>query len=157
MCGVRRKRDNRLAMRPGQRCIWGQDRMKTKAIYITQHDMERLRVLIEVYGGNSADILEEKLDRARIVHSKDIPRDVVTMNSVVHIKYVDTGEEHTFTLVLPGEKVETNRVSILAPTGTALLGHREKDVVEWQVPAGKRRMRIMRVIHQPERHGDYNA
>lgn len=131
--------------------------MKTKALYITEQDMEKLRAVIEVYGGDSADILEEKLDRARIVRSKDIPCDVITVHSVVRIKYVDTGEEHTFTLVLPGDKVETNRVSILAPTGIALLGYREKDVVEWQVPAGKRRVQIMKVVYQPERHADYNA
>ncbi len=47
---------------------------------------ERLRVLIEVYGGDSADVLEEELDRARIVLSKDIPGDVITMNSIVRIK-----------------------------------------------------------------------
>jgi len=131
--------------------------MKTKALYVTQQDMERLRAVIEVYGGDSVDVLEEKLDRARIVRSKDIPCDVITVHSVVRIKYVDTGEEHTFTLVLPGDKGETNRVSILAPTGIALLGYREKDVVEWQVPAGKRRVQIMKVVYQPERHADYNA
>lgn len=131
--------------------------MKTKALYVTQQDMERLRAVIEVYGGDSADVLEEKLDRARIVRSKDIPRDVITVNSVVRIKYVDTGEEHTFTLVLPGEKAENNGVSILAPTGIALLGYREEDVVEWQVPAGKRRVQIMKVVYQPERRADYNA
>jgi regulator of nucleoside diphosphate kinase len=131
--------------------------MKTKALYITEQDMQKLRAVIEVYGGDSADILEEKLDRARIVRSKDIPRDVITVHSVVRVKYVDTGEEHTFTLVLPGDKGETNRVSILAPTGIALLGYREKDLVEWQVPAGKRRVQIMKVVYQPERHADYNA
>jgi len=131
--------------------------MKTKALYVTQQDMERLRSVIEVYGGDGADVLEEKLDRARIVRSKDIPRDVITVNSVVRIKYVDTGEEHTFTLLLPGEKSENNGVSILAPTGIALLGYREKDVVEWQVPAGRRRVQIMNVVYQPENPGDHNA
>jgi len=131
--------------------------MKTKALYITEQDMEKLRAVIEVYGGDGADTLEEKLDGARIVRSKDIPRDVITVNSVVRTKCVDTGKEHTFTLVFPGEKVETNGVSILAPTGIALLGYREKDVVEWQVPAGKRRVQIMKVVYQPESPGDHNA
>ena len=98
--------------------------MKTKALYVTQQDMGRLRAVIEVYGGDGADVLEEKLDRARIVRSKDIPRDVITLNSVVRIRYVDTGEEHTFTLVLPGEKAENNGVSIPRSHGIALLGYR---------------------------------
>ena len=131
--------------------------MKTRKICITQHDMERLRALIEVYGGEGADVLEEELDKARIVLPKNIPGDVITMNSVVRIKDVDTGEERTFALVFPGNKVEADTVSILAPAGTALLGYREKDVVEWQVPAGKKRIQVLEVMYQPERMGKYDA
>lgn len=131
--------------------------MKAKEIYITRHDMERLRALIEVYDGNSTDLLEEELDRARIVYPKDIPGDVITMNSVIRMKDIDTGEEHILTLVFPGNKAETDTVSVLAPAGTAILGYREKDIVEWKVPSGKKRVRILEIMHQPERVGKYDA
>ena len=129
--------------------------MKKKQIYITQHDMERLRALMEVYAENT-DLLEEMLDRARIVLPKDIPHNVVTMNSTVHVKDIDTGEERTFTLVFPGSKAGNDAVSILAPAGTALIGSREKDIVERQVPAGRKRMQIIEIIYQPEREGKYD-
>ncbi len=129
--------------------------MKKKQIYITQVDMERLRALMEVYAEN-ADLLEEMLDRARIVLPKDIPHNVVTMNSTVRVKDIDTGEEKTFTLVFPGKKPGNDAVSILAPAGTALIGSREKDIVERQVPAGKKKMEILEIIYQPEREGKYN-
>jgi len=130
--------------------------MKKKQIYITQHDMERLRALMEVYAENT-ELLEEMLDKARIVLPKDIPHNVVTMNSTVRVKDIDTGEERTFTLVFPGNKAGNNAVSILAPAGTALIGSREKDIVERQVPAGKKRMEILEIIYQPEREGKYDV
>ncbi|HOW55239.1 MAG TPA: nucleoside diphosphate kinase regulator [Syntrophorhabdaceae bacterium] len=129
--------------------------MKKKQIYITQHDMERLRALMEVYAENT-ELLEEMLDKARIVLPKDIPHNVVTMNSTVRVKDIDTGEERTFTLVFPGNKAGNDAVSILAPAGTALIGSREKDIVERQVPAGKKRMEILEIIYQPEREGKYD-
>jgi hypothetical protein len=83
--------------------------MKPKEVCITQLDMERLRAHIAVSGGDSADVLEQKLASARIVCSKDVPGDTITMNSVVRIRYVDTGEEHTFALVFPGIGLKPTR------------------------------------------------
>jgi len=134
--------------------------MKTRKIHLTQLDMERLRALIEIYSGGDSlyvERLEEELDRAKIVDSKDIPGDVVTMNSVVRIRDLDTGEEKMFTLVFPGKSGESGKtVSILAPVGTAIIGYREGDVIEWEVPAGKKRIEILEIIYQPERVGNYD-
>lgn len=134
--------------------------MKKREIYITLHDMERLRSLIEVYGGNDTpylDRLEEELDKAVIVDPKNIPGDIVTMNSVVRIKDLDTGEEKTFALVFPGKAAANGKaVSILAPIGTALIGYREGDTIDWQVPAGQKRIKITEIVYQPERLGNYD-
>jgi len=134
--------------------------MKTREIYITEYDMERLRSIIEIYGGNDRSYLEQledELDKARVVDPKNIPDNVVTMNSIVRIKDLDTGEEETFTLVFPGKTNITEKaVSILAPIGTALIGYGEGDIIEWEVPAGTKRFQIMEVIYQPERLGNYD-
>ena len=134
--------------------------MNERTIYITQTDMERLRSLIEIYNGNDAayvERLEEELDRAQIVDQKDIPHDVVTMNSIVRIKDLDAGEEKTFALVFPGKaKVAERSISILAPVGTAIIGYREGDTIEWEVPVGTKRFQIMEIIYQPERVGNYD-
>lgn len=133
--------------------------MEKREIYITQHDMERLRALIEIYNGKDTsyvDRLEEELDRARIVEPKNIPHDVVTMNSVVRIKDLDTNEEKTFALVFPGKTDTAEKaISILAPIGTALIGYKEGDVIEWEVPAGRKRFQVMEIVYQPERLGNY--
>ncbi|HET9213096.1 MAG TPA: GreA/GreB family elongation factor [Thermoanaerobaculia bacterium] len=48
------------------------------------------------------------------------------------------------------------RISILAPLGTALLGFRVGDVVEWRMPAGTRTLRIEELLYQPEAAGDFH-
>jgi len=134
--------------------------MKTGEIYITGYDMERLRALIEIYGGDDTpylDRLEEELDRAMIVDPKDIPADVVTMNSVVRIKDLDTGEEKSFALVFPNKTgIGEKSVSVLAPIGTALIGCREGDSIDWDVPGGTKRIQIVQIVYQPERIGNYD-
>jgi regulator of nucleoside diphosphate kinase len=134
--------------------------MKEREIYITRRDIQRLRSIIEIYNGNDApyvERLEEELDRAKIVDSRDIPSDVVTMNSIVRIKDMDSGDEKTLILVFPGKKDATEKaVSMLAPIGTALIGYREGDSIEWEVPAGKKRLQITEIIYQPERLGNYD-
>jgi len=134
--------------------------MKGREIYITKYDMERLRSVIEIYNGKDApylERLEEELDRAKIVDPQEILSDVITMNSVVRIKNMDTGEEKTLILVFPGKANATaNAVSILAPIGTALIGYREGANIEWEVPAGTKRLQIVEVVYQPERLGNYD-
>jgi regulator of nucleoside diphosphate kinase len=52
--------------------------------------------------------------------------------------------------------IEANKISILAPIGTAILGYRAGDLVEWPVPAGMKRLRIEAVLYQPEAAGQYD-
>ncbi len=120
-------------------------------IYITDEDAIRLRRLIA--GRRGADtvdqeyleILEQELDRAEIVEHENIPRDVVTMNSEVRLRDLDSGETRVYRLIFPGQSRTHDSVSILAPIGTAMLGYRAGDVVEWPVPKGIRRLEILEV------------
>ena len=79
------------------------------------------------------------------------------MNSRVALVYLDTQEEEVYTLVYP-ENANTSegRVSILAPVRTAMLGYRLSNVLVWDVPAGKRRLRVDKILYQPEAAGDYD-
>ncbi len=135
--------------------------MNKREIYITERDMERLQALIDIGGKKDAaylERLEEELDRAKVVDPRDIPDDVVTMNSSVMVKDLDTNEEKTFVLVFQSKANMTeNAISILAPVGTALIGYKEGDVIDWEVPAGTKRIQIIKVIYQPERNGNYDG
>ncbi len=128
-------------------------------IYITDADCERLRRLIA--GRREAnsvdheylDMLEQELDRAEVVEPEAIPRDVVTMNSEVRLKDLDSGETRVYRLIFPTQSRSENSISVLAPIGTAMLGYRVGNVIEWQVPKGIRRLKVLKVIYQPEAAG----
>ena len=101
--------------------------------------------------------LQQELDRAIVVSSEAVPRDVVTMNS--HVVYVDetTGERRSVRIVYPAEAdASDGRISVLAPVGAALLGLALGQSIEWKFPGGLRRLRVEEVIHQPESSGPYN-
>jgi regulator of nucleoside diphosphate kinase len=137
--------------------------MSVRKIYITDFDMKRLRQLLE---GTKAwsdqdrqymEVLEEELDRAIVVSSMKVPPDVVTMNSKLEVKDLNTGKQLVFHLVFPRDAdFEQSKVSILAPIGTALLGYRTGDTIDWNVPSGIRRLKIEKVVYQPEAAGDYH-
>ncbi len=83
--------------------------------------------------------------------------DVVTMNSQARVRDLNSNEEMVFTLVFPAEvDYVRGRLSVIAPIGTALLGYRAGDTVEWKVPAGIRRLKIEQVLYQPEAAGDHH-
>ena len=137
--------------------------MTERTIQITELDQKRLLDLIrdaqsgEYRKSVYLDKLRGELERAEIVAPEEIPGDVVTMNSTVSLTDLDTNEEETYTLVYP-ENADTTqgKVSILAPIGTAMLGYRVGDVFEWEVPAGKRRLKVEKVLYQPEASGDFD-
>jgi regulator of nucleoside diphosphate kinase len=130
--------------------------MRNESIYITDYDMKRLRKLLaveKIVNPDRQDLqgLEAELGRARIVASRDVPQDLVTMNSRVCFIDLDTGEEMICSLVFPGEAdIEQHKLSVLAPIGIALLGYRAGDTLEWKVPAGLRRLKVKEVLYQPE-------
>ena len=137
--------------------------MDPRDIYITKFDLARLKELLEVgisFKERDRDYLESlrnELDRAHIVDPTAVPDDVVTMNSRFRLKDMETGEEKNYSLVFPSEADMTqNKISILAPIGTAVLGYRAGDSVDWQVPAGKRTVRIQEILYQPEAAGRYD-
>jgi regulator of nucleoside diphosphate kinase len=129
------------------------------SILITNSDCERLRSLIAgMRGAKSASheqlmALEQELDRAEVVASGEIPRDVVTMNSEVRLEDLDSGSIQRYKLVFPNQFRWDHSISVLAPIGSAMLGYRVGDVFEWRVPKGVRRLKVKEVIYQPEAAG----
>jgi len=128
-------------------------------IYITADDSEKLAGLIAGRRGATSvereylDKLEQELDRAEVVEADAIPSDVVTMNSEVRVKDLDSGETRSYRLIFPTQARSENSISVLAPIGTAILGYRVGDIIEWLVPKGIRRLKVLEVSYQPEAAG----
>jgi regulator of nucleoside diphosphate kinase len=134
--------------------------MALRKIIITDADRRRLGTLVEratnvgLVDRRYIDDLEQELERATAVDSCECPDDVITMNSTVRLRDLDSGDVDTYTLVYPAEtNVEENRISVLAPIGTAILGYRVGDVIKWPVPSGFVRLRVEEILYQPEHAG----
>jgi regulator of nucleoside diphosphate kinase len=134
--------------------------MKNRAILMSDADHQRLEGLIESARHDASlredylDALEGELKRAQVVPQAEVPPEVITMNSVVRLRDLDTDELEEYELVYPADAdMAHSRISVLAPVGTAILGYRLGDVIEWPVPAGLRRLRVEEVLYQPERAG----
>jgi regulator of nucleoside diphosphate kinase len=133
-------------------------------IYISETDRERLGHLIERVRnhGERSDLayaknLEDELELSEVVASQQVPADVITMRSRVRLKDLDTGNEAVFSIVFPSEaNAEEDKVSVLAPLATALLGHRRGSTVQFQAPGRVRRLQILEILYQPESAGQYD-
>ena len=131
---------------------------KRPVIILTSQDLDRLEALLDALPvatfAGKADLRAE-LDRADVVEPKEVPPDVVTMNSKVRFA-LESGEEFCLTLVYPQDMDgSAERISILAPVGSALLGLSEGDHIEWPRPGGgMMKVRLVEVVYEPERAGE---
>lgn len=138
--------------------------LNRRKIMITAEDFERLQALVAskvvrvVSASDHLDDLQAELNRAQVVSPGSVAEDVVTMDSIVMLRDLDTGETETYTLVYPDRAdIANHRLSVLAPIGTAILGYRVGDELRWRVPAGWRRLRVEQVLYQPEREAAQHA
>ena len=101
--------------------------------------------------------LEDELARAEVVEPQKVPSDVVTMNAKVLITVAPATESTEITLVYPHDfKGEKGQVNIIAPIGAAILGLAEGQDIEWPQPDGHMmKVKIEKVLYQPEREGNY--
>lgn len=126
--------------------------------------MARLRERIEKArsGGLKAPVnlsfLISELDRAKVLPPEKMPADVITMNSVITMEYLNSSKTMQIQLVYPEHAdVAKQKISIFAPVATALLGFRVGDIVEWKVPTGMAQMKITNIVYQPEAAGDFDV
>jgi regulator of nucleoside diphosphate kinase len=129
--------------------------MAVRDIFITEDDFEKLSGLLEGTRRRNprdrehVDRLAAELDRAHVVPLEEMPAGVVRIGSQVAVRDLDTGGSVVFTVVVPAEaNVDEGRVSVLAPLGTAVLGYRQGELIEWRVPGRTRRLHIERVADQ---------
>ena len=93
--------------------------------------------------------LSEELKTAKILPSKSLPEDVVSINTLVEITDLETQVDLNFALVSPSEaKIKLNKLSALSPIGVALLGYSEGNEVQWEMPEGLKTFKINRIADE---------
>lgn len=131
----------------------------TAPIIVSSFDLQRLEQLIEQPAYRNfigSEALLAELARAKVVAPGEIPNDVVTMNSTARVEDELSGKSHELTLVYPRDADGSpDKVSVLAPVGSAMLGLRVGQSIQWQVPGGRElRLRVAAIRYQPEASGD---
>ena len=140
-------------MKPGRRSSW---KPRPRNILISDTDLVNLRQLLAAarrfLTKNLQHLrsLEENLTQALVLKHDQMPRDVITIDAQVRVRELDIGRQSVYTVVLPGHAdVARNRISVLAPIGSALLGRRVGDLIECTVPPVTKRVKVMEIVHQP--------
>lgn len=130
----------------------------TQPIQVSKSDHEKLTALIREQSPDRGRLpahlqrLLDELNRAEVRESVEINPEVITLNSRVKVRELDTDDVLEFTLVEPDKAdAAEGRISVLAPLGTAMLGYRTGDVFEYPVPNGTCKARVEEVLFQPER------
>lgn len=130
--------------------------MKSHSIIVTNADMDRLNRLIRTQhhllfrDQQQLDLLDQVLQNADVRPPNRIPKTVVRMNSSFLVRDLETREQELYALVFPEEAdISRGLLSVLAPVGIALLGHRKGEVIEARVPGGIRRLRVEKVQQGP--------
>jgi regulator of nucleoside diphosphate kinase len=97
------------------------------------------------------DGLEKRIKNAVIVAHDEVPDDVVTMHSMVRLYDLFPHRRQAITLVYVDEADPVqNKVSVVTPLGTSLLGARLDDMIRWRSRFGDRIARIDSILFQPE-------
>jgi len=122
-------------------------------IQLRRSDADALTRLVESAAlsrdSQSSELLDEELGRARIVADDALPPGVVALDSRVKFEDLQTGEQREVVLVLPWKAASSQgRISVLSPVGSALIGLRVGDDIDWPLPGGRqRRIRVLDVSH----------
>ncbi|MEO5975754.1 MAG: GreA/GreB family elongation factor [Chryseolinea sp.] len=129
---------------------------------ITTNDYERLTRLpqpssLKTQIPNIHLMLNESLKEAKLIAQEKISKNVITMNSRVVLKHLDTNLTIELTLAYPKDADASKlKVSIFSYVGVALLGRQVGDETSWNTPSGNGRFKILKITYQPEAVGDFS-
>ena len=90
--------------------------------------------------------LSQELDRAIISEKSIHNNSIIRINSHVIIEDVKANTQMKIQIVLPSlSDVKERKISILAPLSVAIIGFKENDQVDWELPSGIKTLKIIEV------------
>jgi regulator of nucleoside diphosphate kinase len=120
------------------------------SITLTASDHERLSDLVRVAMNNMPDVasgLADEIDRAHVMAKGQHPIGVVSMGSEVKFRDDTSGKIQKVFLVYPGQAdISQDKISVLTPIGTALIGLRVGSSITWETRTGEfKRLTVLEV------------
>ena len=138
--------------------------MASKTRTFNSYDVDRIRGLLDLAGPSDAVKapavlqLREDVSGSSIVSPREVPPDVVTMNTQLLVDGYSNDGPVVVTLVFPrAADMSQRRVSLFSPLGAALLGRRRGETVRYNAPGGEIEIRILEIVYQPEADGRYDV
>ena len=99
-----------------------------------------------------ANLLSQELDRAVIGKESELDS-VIRINSFVTIEDVQANRQMKIQIVLPSAAdLKQSKISILAPLSVAIIGFKENDQVDWELPAGIKTLKVVSVDNSDVLH-----
>ncbi|AMO37041.1 bifunctional GNAT family N-acetyltransferase/nucleoside diphosphate kinase regulator [Thauera humireducens] len=124
-------------------------------IHITEFDKERLTSLLVFEHPSAVFELEHEIERAIVVEPRQVPQNVVTMNSRTLLQLDD--EEMEVALVYPEDADDSaGKLSVCSDIGTAILGYKVGDAFDLRMTNRTRHIQIRKVLYQPEAAGHFH-
>ncbi|MFA6155038.1 nucleoside diphosphate kinase regulator [Mesorhizobium sp.] len=121
-------------------------------LLVSDADHDRLTGLARAFldrAPETAEDLLSEMDRAAVTDAAAMPADVVRMGSAVTISG-EGGNTQRITLVYPGEAdIAENRISVLTPMGTALIGAAVGQLVCWNSRGGRELSVTVEAVDMP--------
>ena len=105
-----------------------QNTILTTGIYdLIKDHLRRKKVTIE-----QETLLTERLKKCKQVLRRDLPTNVVTVNTKVKVKDMQTNQEIEMQLVGPKKAKSTkNKFSVVSEIGLATIGFKVGDITQW--------------------------
>lgn len=128
--------------------------MKYGKLIVETREYELIKRILSMshYADNtsraSLSKLKQELEQAERLEEEEMPLDVIRFNSMVTIK-TPFNIERPYQLVTPEKSdIARQKISILAPMGSALFGYAKGDEISWQFPTGLSSIKILDVVQQ---------
>ena len=102
----------------------------------------------QVFYANKLRQLQVRFSGANVVRKEELlPENAVTFGKRVKIKDVNSGDERIFTFLGEGETDhDKGIIAYTSPLARALIGHKQGEVVDVQLPVGVKTYKIVEVI-----------
>lgn len=129
--------------------FWYKKRIMTQEIILTTGIYDLIKDIIrrKKVTLQEEEILINQLKKAKQITRRNLPLDVVTVDSKVTIKNIDTKEEETYTFVAPARaKRKHNTESIISKMGLALVGCKTGDTIKWNFGEEEKNLEILNVV-----------